>query len=72
MLDHQPATTKNTYASEAPNPGDIISDCPGDFVGIRTCQEVVRKRPFAHTRLVSPWTPGKPQFFVCETVAKTM
>jgi hypothetical protein len=35
---------KNSSASEAPNPGrhhvgtpgDIISECPGDFVGIRT------------------------------------
>jgi hypothetical protein len=36
MLDHHPDDAQNTRASDAPNPGDIISDRPGDFVGIRT------------------------------------
>ena len=34
------------------------------------CQEVVRKRPFPRTRLVSLWTPGKLQFFGAKHLQK--
>ena len=40
-LDRRLPNAKNTHASEAPNPGDIISERPGDFVGIRILPRLV-------------------------------
>src|SRR6267154_4596841 len=55
-IDHSAVECKKLSASEAPDPGrhhigtpgDIISECPGDFVGIRTGVPIDQQKPGAH------------------------